>query len=151
MEIATVQAVAAAVSAVAAIASAVAAWSSFRLAAVLRNTSRYANNFQASARHEEMIAQHPQLLDLHGYTHTALQSLNLTQTEVAYLISSFTAGDLFYRDGDVKELTQYRTVLLQSRRVQDAWNQVLKGKFILGGAFSEMVDAYVGKNPPTRA
>jgi len=151
METTTVQAVAAAVSALAAMASAAAAWSTFRLASILRSTGRYTTNFQAAAKHEELIAQHPELLDLHGFTHIALQALNLTQIEIAYLIASFTAGDLFYRDGQIRVLTQYRTVLLQSRRVQEAWQHVLKGKFILAGPFSELVDQYIARNPPTRS
>lgn len=150
MEIVTVQALAAAISAFAAVCSAVAAWSSFRLASSLRSTNRYATNFQAAAKHEELIAKPPTLLDLHGYTHTELQKLGLGQIEVAYLISSFTSGDLFYRDREVRELTQYRSVLLQSRRVQGAWQHVLKGKFILPGPFSDLVDQYIARNPPTR-
>jgi len=150
MDVIHLQAVSAALSAVAAIASAAAAWSSFRLASILRNTSRYATNFQAAAKHEELIAQHPQLLDLHGFTPKALNEIKLTQIEAAYLISSFTAGDLFYRDRQVRELTQYRKVLLQSRRVQAAWQHVLKVKFILPGPFSELIDRYIAENPPTR-
>ena len=151
MEITTLQAVAAGIAALAAIASATAAWSTFRLASMLSSTGRYTTNFQAAAKHEELIAQHPELLDLHGFTHTALGNLNLTQIEIAYLIASFTAGDLFYRDGQVRDLTQYRTVLLQSRRVQAAWQHVLKGKFILPGLFSELVDQYIARNSPTRS
>jgi hypothetical protein len=88
------------------------------------------------------------LLDLHGFSHQ--KQLGLTQIEVAYLISSFTAGDLFYRDGGIRELTRYRQVRLQSAEVQSAWKQLLKGKFILEGPFNTMVDRHIESNPPTR-
>jgi hypothetical protein len=40
-------------------------------------------------------------------------------------------------------------VLLQSSKVQSAWKQVLKGKFILEGPFGTMVERYIETNPPT--
>ena len=120
------------------------------LAAANREYTRQATNRQAASKHEEQIAQHPQLLDLHGFSHQNLQALQLTQAEVAYLLSSFTAGDLYYLDGTIKELTQYRKVLLQSAKVQAAWTQILKGKFIGSGPFGNMVDAYIANNPATR-
>jgi hypothetical protein len=139
-----------ALSAVAAIASAISAALSWWVARGTTEFNRHAANVQSASKYEELIAVHPGLLDLHGFSHKNLQQLGLTQVEVAYLISSFTAGDLFYRDGHIKELTKYRQVLLQSSRVQSAWKQVLKGKFILEGPFSTMVDAYIETNPHTR-
>jgi len=112
------------------------------LAAANREYTRQATNRQAASKHEEQIALHPQLLDLHGFSHQNLQALNLTQVEVAYLLSSFTAGDLYYQDGTIKELTQYRKVLLQSTKVQTAWIQILKGKFIGSGPFSWLTHTF---------
>jgi hypothetical protein len=120
------------------------------LAEASREYTRQAINRQAASRHEEQIGLHPELLDLHGFSHENLEALNLTQIEVAYLLSSFTAGDLYYIDGLIKELTPYRKVLLHSAKVQTAWVQILKGKFIAPGPFSNMVDAYISANPPTR-
>ena len=139
-----------ALSAIAALGSAVSAALNWRVAQSMKEFNRHAANVQSAAKYEELIALHPKLLDLHGFSHENLGELGLSQVEVAYLISSFTAGDLFYRDGRVKELTKYRQVLLQSSRVQSAWKQVLKGKFILEGPFSTMVDRYIETNPHTR-
>jgi hypothetical protein len=138
-------------SAAAAIGSAISAILNWRVASSNKEFNRHATNRTAASKHEELIANHPQLLDLHGFSHQNLAKLGLTQIEVAYLLSSFTAGDLFYQDGKVKELTQYRKVLLQSGKVQVTWKEILKGKFIGPGQFTDLLDAHLKTNPPTRA
>jgi hypothetical protein len=138
-------------SAFAAVASATSAFLNWRISSTNKEFNRYATNRAAAAKHEELIAQHPQLFDLHGFSHQSLSNVGISQVEVAYLLASFTAGDLFYQDGSVKRLTQYRTVLLQSAKVQGAWKEILKGKFIGPGPFATMVDAFLVSNPPTRS
>jgi hypothetical protein len=139
-----------ALSAFAALASAISAALNWWVASANREYNRHATNRVAASKHEELIGQHPQLLDLHGFSHQNLVAVGLTQVEVAYLLSSFTAGDLFYLDGTIRELTQYRRVLLQSAKVQAAWKEILKGKFIGPGPFTTLVDAFLISNPPTR-
>jgi len=151
MDSATLSIIFGALSAFAAVASAVSATLNWRVSSSSKEYNRHATNRAAASKHEALIGEHPQLLDLHGFSHQNLAPLGLTQTEVAYLLSSFTAGDLFYQDGTVKELTQYRKVLLQSTKVQNAWREILKGKFIGPGPFTRMVDEFVKENPPTRA
>jgi hypothetical protein len=137
-------------STIAAVGSCISAYLNWRVALAAKEFNNYATNVVTAGKGEELIGRHPQLLDLHGFSHQNLQKLDLSQEEVAYLITSFSAGDLFYRGGNHTELTKYRQILLQSARVQTAWKAILKGKFILDGQFSILVDRFIASNPPTR-
>jgi hypothetical protein len=97
-----------------------------------------------------MIGKNPELLDLHGFSHTRLQELGLTQVEVAYLIASFATGRLYYQNNDKKELTEYRKALLGSEKVRTAWVNVLRGTFIIKSDFSDMVDENISSSFATR-
>ena len=144
---------------VAASASTVAAYLSFKVARENKRLSeqtlsiaranrvytRNSTNRSAAAKHEEMIAQYPELLQLHGVEPDQLAQIGIGKTEAAYLISSFTAGDLFYTDGEVTELTEYRKRLLESPKVRVFWSAVLDNRLIGPSPFSEMVNAHIAR------
>ncbi len=114
-----------------------------RIAHKNRIYTRNSTNRAAAAKHEEMIANHPSLLSLHGVDSTLLDIIGVSSVEAAYLISSFTAGDLYYVDGEVTELTDYRKRLLESPKVRLFWSHMLDNKLLGPSPFCAMVNAYI--------
>ena len=142
---------------IAAIASSAAAYLSFSVARENKRLSaenlelakknriytRNSTNRAAAAKHEEMIAAHPELLELHGIDSKSLVQLGVTSTEASYLLSSFSAGNLYYLDGEVTELTEYRKQLLRSPKVRAFWSHVLNSGIIGAGPFAALINEHI--------
>ncbi len=84
------------------------------------------NNLAAITNIEQMIADNPQLLELHGIAMTQLEQSGITSKELAYLLSSFTAGRMYYSPNDGGHITpfdigSYRYNMLKSTRTRKAW------------------------------
>ena len=100
--------------------------------------------FTQKAAAEEYLAQHPELLELHGIEPHMLGSIGITEHEFVYLMQSFNAAELYYQIAGVKTiaLSQYRKTLLSNPKVKVAWQNLIRGKLLTESPFTRTVDAY---------
>jgi len=80
---------------------------------------------------ELMIADHPQLLEFHGISSQELEVAQVSGREVAYLLSSFTAGRMYYSADKARsvkpfERESYRYSMLKSPQTRRAWPIIRK-------------------------
>jgi hypothetical protein len=101
------------------------------------------NNLAAISDIERMIADNPQILELHGVSLQELEQSGITSNEIAYLLSSFTAGRLYYSSNDGGtvspfEVGSYRYNMLSSHRTRKAW-PIIK-KLMEPGKYRDKID-----------
>ena len=117
-----------------------------------RRVAKHVANFQLSAQAEALIAQHKEILELHGLPADILDTLDLSPAQAAYLIQSFSAGDFYYWVDPVeKGLSGYRRALLAKPKVRKAWRELIADRFLTRGEFSNRVDKYVNDKYPNDA
>jgi|SRR5579862_637257 len=151
MEWTTVGALGSAISAAAAIGAAIVA--TRKTQEVLAKTQiiqKHTLNSVRLAQAEAMLDDHlEEILELHGRSRQDIQKLGISRAQLVYLIHSFSGGDVYYRVGDDKHLTPYRMKLLESKKVRDAWADMLRGVFVNSdGQFAQLVDAHIVEKYP---
>jgi len=106
--------------------------------------------FTQKAAAEGYLAQHPELLELHGIEPRLLDDLEITEHEFVYLMQSFNAGELYYQISGSKTITlsQYRKTLLSNPKVKVAWEKLIRGKLLTESAFTKAVDAFYASETP---
>jgi hypothetical protein len=75
---------------------------------------------------EQMLGDLPSALRFHGIAENEVTECGLTPGEFAYLLSSFTAGAIYYRTHGEKgsepfPLDSYRGVMIRSPQTRAAW------------------------------
>lgn len=76
------------------------------------------------------IGNNPDLLRFHGITDEELSNAGVSPEELAYLVASFTAGEIWYRINE-KEIevfreNSFRRRMLKSEQTRRAWGTVKK-------------------------
>jgi len=112
--------------------------------------SKNTSFFTQKAATETYLAQHPELLKLHGIEPELLAKLDITEHEFVYLMQSFNAAELYYHIADSKviTLTQYRKALLSNPKVKVAWRELIRGKLLTESSFTKAVDAFYASEDP---
>jgi hypothetical protein len=105
------------------------------------------NNLNALAQIEAKIGENPDLLELHGITATQLEEINISSKELAYLLSSFTAGSIYFRTVGIKSTRpfskeSYRYKMLKSSKTRAAW-KIIRENFMEPSAYMDSIDATI--------
>jgi len=109
--------------------------------------------FAVSQKARDMVADHPELLQLHGISEATVAGLGVSKQETAYLIMSFVSGEAFYRLMDPPEIvfTDYRKALLDNPKVKLVWEKVIRKRLVSSGKFLDAVDCYYKIAEPSAA
>lgn len=112
-----------------------------------QNESRkWAANYEYLREAKRMIADHKEILELHGLPSNICETLGVTPAQVAYVLIDAKAADLYYKMAHEEKIepTDYRKHLLK----QPAYRKIIKeiivpGKMLGDTPFSRFVEKSV--------
>lgn len=114
------------------------AWRQQRRAAQLVVNTHFLNDTL------RMLADEPALLALHGVSEAELAAIDVTPTELVYMLNSIYAGQAFHAAGGAGHvrLSSYRLQLLQHPKFERAWREVIRERLTTRTAFTDAIDRH---------
>lgn len=111
-------------------------------ARAVKNAAMF-NNLTTIINVEAQLANVPSALKFHGVSIKELENINITPQEFAYLLTSFTAGGIYYKtyfpnDSTPFDKNSYRYEMCQSEQTRNAW-PILK-KFITNTNYRKKIE-----------
>lgn len=125
----------------------VAAWISTRTLEEHKRISKIQNNYALLAQANNLLVQHPGLLELHNISLEELKTIGVTEQEVVYLLQSIIAAETYYeieksKHVDYKNFSDYRRNLLSNPKVKLIWTTFMRDKLVFTSPFVIAVDEY---------
>jgi hypothetical protein len=105
--------------------SGLALFATVRLHRRTRSDANMHHNLESMISVERVWRESPELLRFHGITESDLAEHSVTAGELTYLVNSFAAGRMFYRESldrsDTFPPDSYRYKMLETPEVRNAW------------------------------